>query len=70
MSKLKKVPAFATEQEEREFWAAHDSSEYFDLGKAEKVVMPNLKPSTQTPAPPAQAVRGSAHHIKSTRNPR
>lgn len=48
MSKLKKVPAFATEQEEREFWEAHDSSEYFDLGKAENVVMPNLKPSTKT----------------------
>ena len=48
MSKLKKVPAFETEQEEREFWEAHDSSEYFDLGKAENVVMPNLKPSTKT----------------------
>lgn len=48
MSKLKKVPAFATEREEREFWEAHDSSEYFDLGKAENVVMPNLKPSTKT----------------------
>ena len=48
MSKLKKVPAFKTEQEEREFWETHDSSEYFDLSKAESVVMPNLKPSTQT----------------------
>lgn len=48
MNKLKKVPAFKTEQEEREFWETHDSSEYFDLDKAERVVMPNLKPSTKT----------------------
>ena len=31
MSKLNKVPAFDTEREEREFWEAQDSSEYFDL---------------------------------------
>ncbi len=48
MSELKKVPAFKTEQEERKFWETHDSSKYFDLSKAESVVMPNLKPSTQT----------------------
>ena len=48
MSTLKKVPAFETEREEREFWEAQDSSEYFDLSKAESVVMPNLKPSTKT----------------------
>ena len=48
MSELKKVPAFKTEQEERKFWETHDSSKYFDLSKAESVIMPNLKPSTQT----------------------
>lgn len=48
MSKLKKVPVFKTEQQEREFWETHDSSEYFDLSKAERAVMPNLKPSTKT----------------------
>ena len=48
MSKLKTVPVFKTEQEEREFWETHDSSEYFDLSKADSVVMPNLKPSTKT----------------------
>jgi len=48
MKKLKKIPTFKTENEEREFWESHDSSEYLDLSKAERVVLPNLKPSTKT----------------------
>ncbi|MBS4095480.1 MAG: BrnA antitoxin family protein [Sulfuricella sp.] len=45
---LKAIPSFATEAEERAFWESHDSSEYMDWNKATKVVMPNLKPTTQT----------------------
>ena len=48
MTKLKKVPEFKSEQEEREFWENHDSSEYLDLSKAERAIFPNLKPSTKT----------------------
>jgi len=48
MSKLKKLPEFKTEQEERTFWEESDSSEYFDWSKAKAVIMPNLKPSTKT----------------------
>lgn len=48
MAKLKKVPDFQTEEKEREFWESNDSSEYLDLSKAEKVILPNLKPSTKT----------------------
>ena len=48
MTKPKKVPNFKTEKEEREFWESNDSSEYLDLNKAEKVMLPNLKPSTKT----------------------
>ena len=48
MTKPKKVPNFKTEKEEREFWESNDSSEYLDLSKAEKVMLPNLKPSTKT----------------------
>jgi predicted DNA binding CopG/RHH family protein len=48
MSKVKKVPKFKTEQEEREFWEAHDSSDYVDWTKAESVTLSNLKPSTKT----------------------
>jgi predicted DNA binding CopG/RHH family protein len=48
MKKLKKIPSFKTENEEREFWESHDSSEYLDLSKAKRTVLPNLKPSTKT----------------------
>ncbi len=48
MSKLKTIPKFKTEAEERAFWESHDSSEYVDLKKAHSVSMPNLKPSTKT----------------------
>lgn len=46
--RLKAIPSFATEADERAFWESHDSSEYMDWSKAAKVVMPNLKPTTQT----------------------
>ena len=48
MKKLKSIPNFKTEDEEREFWAIHDSTEYVDWSKAEKTVFPNLKPSTES----------------------
>lgn len=48
MAKLKKIPTFTTEQEEREFWNTHDSTEYVDWTKAQVITMPNLKPSTKT----------------------
>jgi predicted DNA binding CopG/RHH family protein len=46
--RLKPIPSFATEAEERAFWETHDSSDYVDWSKAAKAVMPNLKPTTQT----------------------
>jgi predicted DNA binding CopG/RHH family protein len=45
---LKEIPTFRTEDEEREFWATADSTEYFDWSSAQRVVFPNLKPSTET----------------------
>jgi len=48
MSKLKEIPEFKNEEEEFEFWSTHDSTEYVDYKKAQKVVFPNLKPSTKT----------------------
>ena len=48
MTKLKKIPAFKTERAERKFWESHDSSEYLDLSKAKRAVLPNLKLSTKT----------------------
>ncbi len=48
MKNLKPIPRFKDEDEERNFWATADSSEYFDWSKAERVIFPNLKPSTET----------------------
>jgi len=44
----KKIPVFKNEDEEREFWTTHNSTEYVDWDKASKVVLPNLKPTTKT----------------------
>jgi predicted DNA binding CopG/RHH family protein len=48
MSKLKQIPKFKNEIEERDFWEKHDSSEFLDWRKAKHAVFPNLKPSTKT----------------------
>jgi predicted DNA binding CopG/RHH family protein len=47
-SKLKPIPKFQTEDEEREFWATHDVVDYFDWDNAFDGSFPNLKPSTTT----------------------
>ncbi|MGH9899008.1 MAG: BrnA antitoxin family protein [Pyrinomonadaceae bacterium] len=44
----KKVPKFKTEDDEREFWATHDSTAYIDWSQAKKVVLSKLKPSVKT----------------------
>ena len=44
--KLKKIPHFKSEDEERKFWLTHSSTDYVDWSKAERVRFPNLKPST------------------------
>ena len=47
MSKAREpIPTFATEAEERAFWESRDSTGYVDWGRAERVRLPNLKPST------------------------
>ncbi len=42
-----KIPKFKNEDEERDFWAAHDSADYIDWKKANRVTLPNLKPSVK-----------------------
>ena len=44
----KKLPKFASEDQERAFWAKHDSADYIDWSKAERVTLQNLKPSVKT----------------------
>lgn len=42
------IPKFENEDEEREFWATHDSTDFLDWNQAERAVFPKLKPSTKT----------------------
>lgn len=44
----KTIPRFANEDEERDFWASHDTVDYFDWSKGARVAFPALKPSTRT----------------------
>jgi len=49
MSKsLKPIPKFRSEAAERKFWETHDSADYVDWSKAQRVRFPNLKLSTTT----------------------
>jgi len=45
---MKKLRKFSSEDEEREFWAKADSTEYIDWGKAKRMIFPHLKPSLKT----------------------
>jgi len=47
MKKLKKIPKFKTEKEERKFWQRVDSTEYVDYKSMENWRFPNLKLSTR-----------------------
>ncbi len=43
----KQIPKFKNEDEEREFWETHDSTDYINWNKAEKITFSNLKPSVK-----------------------
>lgn len=45
--KLKLIPKFKSEKEEREFWQRVDSTEYVDYSTARHVIFPNLKLTTR-----------------------
>jgi predicted DNA binding CopG/RHH family protein len=44
----KPSPKFASEKDERTYWESHDSTDHLDWATAEKVSLPNLKPTTKT----------------------
>jgi predicted DNA binding CopG/RHH family protein len=46
--RLKAVPQFKSEAAERAFWEARDSADLVDWSKAQRVVLPKLKPTTQS----------------------
>ena len=47
MKNLKKIPRFKNEDAERKFWAKADTSKYFDWNSGQRVLFPNLKPTTE-----------------------
>jgi predicted DNA binding CopG/RHH family protein len=47
-TKLKPIPTFASEAEERAFWESNESTDYVDWSQAKLAVLPNLRPTTQT----------------------
>lgn len=44
----KPIPNFKTEAQERAYWESHGSSGHVDWSKAQKVKLPNLRPTTKT----------------------
>jgi len=48
MTKKRKAPRFGSEDQEREFWAEEDSTDHVDWSKAQRVTLPDLKPSVKT----------------------
>ena len=46
--KVEPLPTFESEAEERRFWESHDSADHVDWSRAERVRLPNLRPSTKS----------------------
>jgi predicted DNA binding CopG/RHH family protein len=44
----KQIPEFRSEEDERDFWAKHDSTRFVDWQAAQRRRFPNLKPSLRT----------------------
>ena len=48
IKKVKQIPNLKSEDEEREFWATHDATDYFDTSHPVEFDLSKLKPSTQS----------------------
>ena len=46
--RAKPIPSFESEAEERRFWESHDSIDHVDWSRAERMRLPNLRPSTMS----------------------
>jgi predicted DNA binding CopG/RHH family protein len=62
----KSIPPFENEDAERLFWESHDSSDHVDWTRAERVRLPNLRPSTASislrmPLSLLERIRTAAH---------
>ena len=47
MAKVKKMPRFKNEDEERKFWNTHEALDYFDTSKEIEFDLSELRPSTK-----------------------
>jgi predicted DNA binding CopG/RHH family protein len=47
-STKKQIPKFRSEEDERSFWAEHDSTDFIEWQAAQSRRFPNLKPSLRT----------------------
>ena len=47
MKNIKLIPRFKDEDEEREFWATHDATDYFDMDHPLDISEFRVKPSTK-----------------------
>jgi predicted DNA binding CopG/RHH family protein len=47
-SKRKQIPKFDSEEQERGFWAEHDSADFVDWDVAQRRAFPNLRPTLRT----------------------
>jgi hypothetical protein len=50
MKPLKDIPKFKTEKEEADFWALHDTADFFDLSDLKEVSFTKLKEGIQRDA--------------------
>lgn len=46
--KVKSIPHFKSEDEEREFWSTHSPLDFMNRSSARKAVFPNLKPTLKS----------------------
>ena len=44
----KQIPQFKNEDQEREFWSSHDSTDHIDWKKAKRAAFSNLKPTMRS----------------------
>jgi predicted DNA binding CopG/RHH family protein len=47
-ARTRRIPKLASDAAERRFWESHDSTSYVDWSRAERAVLPNLKPTTRS----------------------
>lgn len=47
-NKIKPMPEFKNENKEREFWATHDATDYFDIENPIELDLSKLKPTTES----------------------